>query len=359
MPSEIAKHIRKTVIKYLETRLGRVGITSHLETDALLSPILASWDKDFVQLFISGVTNGIDLDDDDITSADRISSLVVASYNACGGTGDITDFTIAVHLIYTCLGIFDDIQDQDKPLSLVGKAGVGRALNVAVMFLMLGQELINKGIAELGTTATSENPLLMPDALNKCLIAAIRGQVADLQELDLPIELKLSPTTGNYYLVKNQIKAGLIFGYITELGAFLALGDKPSVKAYRDFGVMYGSILQLFSDLGELLTNKGRRDLKNKQITLPILFALENLPNHERSKFLDMELEEAVKLLDIDHSTMRTLEQIGAFLSQAQKLLETLDPGLKNPDHIVLINDLYNFVRPLRSHFLKTITKPV
>ncbi|HEX2911047.1 MAG TPA: polyprenyl synthetase family protein [Chloroflexia bacterium] len=373
--------IKQAVKNYLTVSFESIKLDGLLEVDRLigLEGFIENSDADILHLILSGA-GVVDVESRlllPVNTIDRASSLVVLSYNVCGGTSDrIIELAVSVHLIFCAAGIFDDIQDQDKKYSLSSKVGTGKALNIGLLLLLLGQIQLNKTLEQLlltnsgvhkknfKDTISNSKPFLLPNKLVQNLIFGIRGQLLDLQENVLPLETQL--TIPSYFESKNGLKAALMFSYLAELGAIAGNCAGSTSEIYREFGFLFGMITQLLSDLGDFLLIKSEqgnssRDLGQRKITLPFIYACQAKSYEERRHFAQLLEMTPIPLLEISEflkesvAVSRTIEQIAHYLVLAENTLRKVDPLLEHQEHQVMISMLHQFMQPLQSSFQEAL----
>ncbi len=366
---ELPQQIKKLVSLHLDEAFLKLSL-QHLvaaEDCTLLRSNSFKWDQQFLNLGriaagLADLESNVSLQPK-INLIDKLSSLVVLSCGACCSNSEIAiPAAAAMDIILMSAGLFDDIQDQDKTTSLVAKVGIGETLNIALTLLLLGQKLLTDTIKE---RLSDNEPFLLINRLNHCLLVGIKGQFMDLQEEQIPLRARLEDQ--DYYLAKNGLKAATIFSYLTELGATLGYGSSNHefITNYRQFGFALGMVVQLIADLGDFLAagKQGElsRDLSHHLPTLPTVYAYQALETEaEKELFLELwqkvptPLEEIVNLLNSTPAVSQTISLITQYAIEAENFLRAIDPQLEKLEHRSMLGLLKSFVGSLRGYFLQT-----
>ncbi len=280
--------------------------------------------------------------------------------------------------------LFDDIQDQDKPDSIIKVTGEGAALNLALILLQAGEELIGDAFSYellseqnhsgLAVEFLPKNGLLLPIRLLSSVSFAARGQLLDLQEKQIPLADRMADQ--EYYLQKSGLKTGTLVSHWLELGAMLGgatnrdaasefLHDAPAV--YYQAGFNLGMVLHLISDLKEfsIAVQKPEisRDLAWRNLTLPYIFIFKELHSAGDSSNMlrlwqQMNSDEATRelgsLLKLHAVTAftRTLGMAVRYLVEAESQLKKLDPNLEKGEHLAMLEMFKNLIRKFRGSSL-------
>jgi geranylgeranyl pyrophosphate synthase len=257
-----------------------------------------------------------------------LPSLVVYSCAAVGGDAKkALDAAVAWEFLLRASYLLDDVQDRDKPHSLVARAGEGKALNIALILLELGQQLEAETLKMVLIDPLDGQPFeddiaklrhrfyfKLLEKLFQTIAVASRGQLLDLQEKSVCPGLILNDP--NYHLNKAAVKSAVIVSHITELGATLGLGQnlsrshkqasfKPdagsalltweeTIENYRQFGFSFGMALHIINDLKDFVvglndTPAKSRDLSHRNPTLPFAYAYQSFDNVEmQQRFLKL-----------------------------------------------------------------------
>ncbi len=305
-------------------------------------------------------------------------------FYVCSATGATHNAALMASTGVEFLGkasiLFDDIQDQDKSDSIIKVIGEGAALNLALILLQAGEELIGDAFSNelLSQQSRSGSPveflpkniLLFPGRLLSSVSYAARGQLLDLQEKHIPLAERM--VDQEYYLHKSGLKTGTLVSHWLELGAMLGgttkriatsefLQDAPAV--YYQAGFNLGMVLHLISDLKEfsMAVQKPEisRDLAWRNLTLPYIFIFKELHSTGDSSHLlrlweqmnsdeaTWELGNLIKLHAVTAFT-RTLGMAVRYLVEAESQLRKLDPELEKGEHRAMLEMFKNLIRKFR-----------
>lgn len=369
--NDFSQQIKQFIDFHLHEVLEKLSLQNLVESEdcKLLLSNSFNWDQQFLNLgrVGAGLT---DLESDPpiqlkVNLIDSLSSLVIHSCGACCSDPEFAiPAAAAMDMILMSAGLFDDIQDQDKTASLVAKVGIGEALNIALTLLLLGQKLLTDTIKE---RLTDNEPFVLINRLNDCLLVGIKGQFLDLQEVQIPLSARLE--SPDYYLAKNGLKAATLFSYLTELGATLGYRSNKHefITSYRQFGFALGMVVQLVADLGDFLASgkpgEMGRDLSHHLPTLPTVYAYEALESEtKRELFVELwqkvpaPLDELLNLLNSTPAVSQTIGLITQYAVEAESFLRAIDPQLEKMEHRSMLGLLKSFIGSLRGHFLQTAT---
>lgn len=311
-----------------------------------------------------------------------LPSLILYTNGAVEGQPEkLLKITTAVEFLLKASCLLDDIQDGDKNRSLLGTTGVGEALNIALILMSLGHELLNDSIHEFTLlsqeaqdTRNTSDIISTFSKLSKrlfhCIQFAARGQLLDVQEKDVsPGRLFEQP---DYHMQKIGLKTALITSYLAELGATLAAPfAKEAILIYRQFGFTFGKALHLVNDLQDFLTAtnhkvENSRDLGQGQITLPLVYAYQGLNTEsERQHLLKLWeqigcstdttskvglLKELSEMLRSTPAFLQTVMLLMDSFFEAENQLKRLDPLLEKTEHRIMLEILKKLVMRFQGH---------
>lgn len=158
--------------------------------------------------------------------------------------------------------VFDDIEDNDSPLALSSRYGTAIANNIATTLLVLGE----KAIARLKDKNVDKSVIVrILDTINSYYLSACKGQHMDLShgnEIDIP---------ENDYLNILSLKSASQIECACYTGASLATQNEEILNQLKEFGYNLGMLAQITNDIAGMIDKK---DIINKKITLPVIFAL-------------------------------------------------------------------------------------
>ncbi|NWJ48733.1 MAG: polyprenyl synthetase family protein [Chloroflexi bacterium] len=269
----------------------------------------------------------------------------------CGASGrgfrEIIPALAGVFLIQQASSILDDIQDGDRETSLDKVLDVSTALNLALLMLNRGQEILVCNLAQLAEQRHTQTDYLgVVVELNRAIGGALRGQLLDTQETKQPLPLR--EVDIEQYIAKIALKSGSRFSFLAGLGAILGGANAAELQWYRQFGYRAGIALNLMSDLYDYAGGGADgieqcRDYRTGVFNLPLIYLYENQPGAaEKQAFLQLwaqSLESAEYLpafkaiLPWEAAYRQTLELINHYIDQAEEALRQLDPTLEKPEH--------------------------
>lgn len=248
-----------------------------------------------------------------------------------------------VQILHQASVLFDDLQDQDQPKSLAARP---EALTIALYLLSLGQEVFLEEVAE---------PKLLA-YLFQTINRGLRGQFLDLQENEIPLQLRFS--SPELYIQKISLKTAGTGQFLAELGATLGGADPETVATYARFGHNFSLSLHLLDDLADYLrASEQCRDLQQRYLTMVYLEAYRQLDPSNQALVLELweqnsgDDTQLRELLTTDSAVLHTLTLATRYLARAELELQSLDPKLEKPEHQELLGRLQSLIRRLYTYF--------
>ncbi len=164
---------------------------------------------------------------------------------------------------------------------------------------------------------------------------------------------KLNNDEETYFKIISD-KTASLFSTCCEIGARAATKDENKISAMREFGENLGIAFQIRDDILDYIgTNKlfGKPlggDIKEKKLTLPLIYCLKNAPKDESKKILSLikngasktDVEEVIGFVQ-KYDGIKYSEKIAHEYSR--KALENLNLFEQNEAHLGL-STLVNFV---------------
>lgn len=244
--------------------------------------------------------------------------------------------SVAVLFLMAAADVFDDIEDQDSTDSLVSTYGFPQAVNVATTLLILAEQsilrLVQKGIC-------CETVVNVAQRLNSHYTTACLGQHRDL------VYNHSRTISEDDYLSIASMKSGAQAECACNIGALLADADDSVTGIFAQFGQDLGVAGQIANDIKGIID---LRDIKNKIITLPVIYALSQTGG-ELNKIMDrtclhpeVSVQEcsAIKDLLLDTGAVHySLIKMELYIEKAKDSLLQLESQGVN---IALINDMLN-----------------
>jgi geranylgeranyl pyrophosphate synthase len=187
---------------------------------------------------------------------------LIACESICGITFSAIPLCASLQFFIAAGDVFDDIEDNDAPLSLSSRYGVAITNNIATTLLVLGE----KAIAGLKEKQVNDSKIVrILDTINHYYLKACTGQHLDLSQGS---KLDISE---NEYLDILSLKSASQIECACYTGAMLATENKELLDIFKEFGYSLGMMTQITNDITGIIDKK---DLLNKKITLPAIFAL-------------------------------------------------------------------------------------
>ncbi|MFN8494531.1 MAG: polyprenyl synthetase family protein [Caldilineaceae bacterium] len=237
---------------------------------------------------------------------------------ACQAVGGDEQIAIpgmaATACLHTAILLIDDMLDAD-PRGEYQRLGAPATANLASALQAAGLEAITQSEAK----AEIKLPVLV--RLNQMMLATSLGQGWDVQ----------NPQDEASYWRVIATKSAPFFGTALYIGALLGgAGETRSAQLYQ-FGALYGEMIQLHDDLGDVMEQPANPDWTMGRSPLPILFA-ETVQHPARQRFLALRqtiaapfaLEEAQTILIHCGAISYTVDQLLRRARQAQTILAQL-----------------------------------
>jgi geranylgeranyl pyrophosphate synthase len=174
-----------------------------------------------------------------------------------------------MELIHVGTLIHDDVVDRAETRRGVNATAVDFGNRVSVL---AGDYLF----AWIFKNVTAGYPHPVPNILASTLADITDGEVLQhraVAKLDLPV---------SDYIEIAIKKTATLFAAAAECGAIMSGGTPLRVKALRDFGLYYGIAFQMLDDLLDLTATEAElgkpvgNDLRERKMTIPLIFALED-----------------------------------------------------------------------------------
>ena len=167
-------------------------------------------------------------------------------------------------LLYGFADLTDDAQDGD----LQGDWGWERAVNAGFALSFLGQEVLGR------LDLPSEPKLRLVQAFARAGRLMTFGQDGDLRAVYPAV-----PSIEEYMATITR-KTGASVAYFAMAPAIAAQAADERIARLSTYGESLGAFHQIMSDLADYLTPQGSgSDLRNRKLTLPILYGLTQDPS--------------------------------------------------------------------------------
>jgi octaprenyl-diphosphate synthase len=185
-----------------------------------------------------------------------------------------------IELLHTASLVHDDVVDDARERR--GVLSVNALWNSKIAVLV-GDYLLSSGLL----ISVEKNRYDMLEIISEAVRSMSEGELLQLQKAR-----KLNIKEEDYFKIIRSKTAALIAA-CTACGAISVTQDPEVIQQMKDFGENIGIAFQIRDDIldyeGNGLTGKtSGNDIKEKKITLPLIYALEQSPNAERRKILSI-----------------------------------------------------------------------
>jgi len=189
---------------------------------------------------------------------------LIVCESICGDFERALPVGAAIQLMLAEGDVFDDIEDADSSESLCAKYGLAIAINTATTLMMLAE----RAISRLKARGVEDHIIIRSyDMLNYYYSLACSGQHLDLSAS------QSTPIPEDRYLKILSMKSASQIECACHIGALIATTDNSIIEAYSAFGHNLGMAAQIANDI---LGINGGKDIAERKITLPVLYALTN-----------------------------------------------------------------------------------
>lgn len=246
-----------------------------------------------------------------------------------------------VELLHTATLVHDDVVDESYKRRGFFSINALWKNKIAVL---VGDFLLSKGL------------LLSVKNKDFDLLEIVSQAVEDMSEGEL-LQLeraKFMNATEDVYFEIIRKKTASLIASCCQIGAASTQNDPIILEKMRKFGELIGLAFQIRDDLFDFGENKSGKpaglDIKEKKLTLPIIYAMANAPSPETKeirKVIKGNLPDTKKMnLVVDfikkHNGIQyATQKMNEFRTQAFDILDSLKA---NPEHKQQLNLLVNFV---------------
>lgn len=280
-----------------------------LSIDEIKKPIAADIDA-FEERFKSSMQSSVPL-------LDRITHYIVKrkgkqirpmfvffSASICGGITDATHRGAAlVELLHTATLVHDDVVDNSYQRRGFFSINALWKNKIAVL---VGDFLLSKGLL----LSIENNDFKLLQIVSEAVKQMSEGELLQVEkvrrmDVDEPI----------YYEVIRQKTASLIASCCA-CGAASAGADEATIEKMRSFGEKIGIAFQIKDDMFDFGTDDVGKplgiDIKEKKVTLPLIYSLNNTPSSERKRIIN--------LVKNHNDDPKKIEQIIRFVKETRGL---------------------------------------
>lgn len=208
--------------------------------------------------------------------------LVLLSAEVAGGVSRRSYVAATmVELLHTATLVHDDVVDEADERRGFPSINAVWKNKVAVL---VGDYLLSRGLLVAVEHGEFEFLTLTSDAVKRMS----EGELLQIQK-----SRKLDIREEEYFRIISDKTASLI-GTCCELGATSATQDLEARKALREYGETVGIAFQIRDDIFDYVSSDADigkptgNDLKEKKLTLPLIYSMNNAPRKESKKILSM-----------------------------------------------------------------------
>ncbi|MBI5324719.1 MAG: polyprenyl synthetase family protein [Ignavibacteriae bacterium] len=216
-------------------------------------------------------------------------AMVLLSAQLCGEMSDRTYAGASmVELLHTATLIHDDVVDESKERR--GMASVNAIWNNKIAVL-IGDYLLAKGLL----TAIDNSEF---DFLKATSHAVRRMSEGELLQIQKSKDYNIDEST--YFRIISDKTASLMAA-CCEIGAISATDNPELHKNMKDYGELIGMAFQIQDDIFDYEGNSGTigkpvgNDLKEKKITLPLIYSLSNVSRKQTKEILSLLKSKKIK----------------------------------------------------------------
>jgi octaprenyl-diphosphate synthase len=248
---------------------------------------------------------------------------------------------VVVELLHTATLVHDDVVDEAELRR--GFQTINKIWKNKISILM-GDYLLAKSLI----IATEIGNLELMNIIANVAKSMSKGELLQIQK-----SRKLNITEQDYFQLIGDKTASLISA-CCEIGAMTVQANPTQREALKNFGLNLGIAFQIKDDLLDYESHVGilgkpvGHDLKDKKITLPLLYAFEDSDDREKKKVVRM-MKNGVKRKEIDQIVEFIIQRGGTKKAQDKAVyfknlaLQELEKLAVSPAREIL-SDLAEFV---------------
>lgn len=268
--------------------------------------------------------------------------MVLMSARLCGGISDRSYVAASlVELLHTATLVHDDVVDEASERRGIASINANWNNKIAVL---IGDYLLSKGL--LVSVENKEFRFLEVTAN-----AVKRMSEGELLSIDKSKRYDLDEE--KYFQVIKDKTASLI-STCCEIGAISATDDLERQVALRNFGENIGIAFQIRDDIFDYVSKSSLigkpvgNDLKEKKITLPLLFALKNNPKEsdkiikliKKGKLQKSDISNIIDFVIANGGIKYAEEKAHFYIEEAKRNLDVFPESIEKKSLI----DIANFV---------------
>ncbi len=237
--------------------------------------------------------------------------------------GKITESTYVaatfIELLHTASIVHDDVVDDSRERR--GALSINALWNSKIAVLV-GDYMLSKGLL----IGIQKNSVDMLEIVSEAVQSMSKGELLQLQKAR-----KLNIREDDYFKIISCKTAALIAA-CTACGARSVTEDQATIKRMKEFGEMIGIAFQIRDDIFDYesngLTGKPHgNDIKEKKITLPLIYSLEKSPFLRKKHILNIVGRKDKSRADIDE-VIAFVKEYGGIESASDKMNYYRDQAL-------------------------------
>ncbi len=268
-------------------------------------------------------------------------TLVFLSANAIGKSNEKTDTAaMMIELLHTATLVHDDVVDEAPKrrgvpsINYIWKNKVG---------VLVGDYLLAQGLSISVSNERFDFLKIITDTVKKMSEGELL-QIRKTRKLDNDEET---------YLKIIGAKTASLFEACTMLGAMSVTSDEKLINSLKNYGYLLGLAFQIQDDILDFVGNAGfgknlGGDIREKKITLPLIYALKNSEKKERDyiiKLLNKQkkddfVKEIIEFTISKNGVKEAKKKELEIIKSAQKELENLPLN----EYVKSLEKLLNFV---------------
>ena len=229
-------------------------------------------------------------------------ALVFLCADLSGGVTDRTFIAAAMtEFLHTATLIHDDVVDEASERRGIASINSAWTNKIAVLF---GDYLLSKGLL----VAIDNDEFEYLKALSVSVKRMSEGELLQIQKSK---EYNINEET--YFKIIGDKTASLLAN-CCQIGAISATDDKIKQTALYEYGELIGLSFQIRDDIFDYISKSRKigkpvgNDLKEKKITLPLIYSLRNAPKEEAKEIL--------KIVKNGNLRKRNIQQIVQFVTE-------------------------------------------
>jgi octaprenyl-diphosphate synthase len=256
--------------------------------------------------------------------------------------GNVNDSTYTaaslIELLHTATLVHDDVADESfERRGLLSINAIWKS-KVAVL---VGDYLLSKGLL----LAVRDKQYSMLERMSDAVREMSEGEIMQIQ-----FSRNLSITKDEYFEVIRK-KTATFIATCTACGTSSVIENEEIINKMKAFGMNIGMAFQIKDDLLDYGVNGSigkpvGKDIKEKKLTLPLIFALENTDQSTRKEVLSIvkhhnknpkKLQEAISFVNASGGLEYSLEKMNEYKDRALTILQEFPSNASKESLINLV----------------------